>query len=147
VRRPSAGFSRQASPIDSEQLTVWQLPTDQAMADVFDAEYVSLHVRVTNKGAFHLYTQTLGYECGPLFMLSAGGKQPEHRLLARARTRAQLAPPWCLLTRSARPARSINDREAKYYADGEDAYDMRKKLKPAKAKAEDGKALARKAKA
>ncbi len=117
------------------------------MADVFDAEYVSLHVRVTNKGAFHLYTQTLGYECGPLFMLSAGGKQPEHRLLARARTRAQLAPPWCLLTRSARPARSINDREAKYYADGEDAYDMRKKLKPAKAKAEDGKALARKAKA
>ena len=39
--------------------------TDQAMADVFDAEYVSLHVRVTNKGAFHLYTQTLGYECGP----------------------------------------------------------------------------------
>ena len=39
---------------------------DQAMADVFDAEYVSLHVRVTNKGAFHLYTQTLGYECGPL---------------------------------------------------------------------------------
>lgn len=36
------------------------------MADVFEAEYVSLHVRVTNKGAFHLYTQTLGYECGPL---------------------------------------------------------------------------------
>ena len=35
------------------------------MADVFDAEYVSLHVRVTNKGAFHLYTQTLGYECAP----------------------------------------------------------------------------------
>ena len=35
------------------------------MADVFDAEYVSLHVRVTNKGAFHLYTRTLGYECVP----------------------------------------------------------------------------------
>lgn len=32
------------------------------MADVFNAEYVSLHVRVTNKGAFHLYTQTLGYK-------------------------------------------------------------------------------------
>ncbi|KAK9839839.1 hypothetical protein WJX81_005333 [Elliptochloris bilobata] len=74
-----------------------------AMADVFDAEYVSLHVRVTNKGAFHLYTQTLGYD--------------------------------------------INDREAKYYADGEDAYDMRKRLKPAKAKAEVSKTLARKAKA
>jgi len=68
-------------------------------------------------------------------------------LLAGAGARARPAPPWSLLTRSARPARSINDREAKYYADGEDAYDMRKKLKPAKAKAEDGKALARKAKA
>jgi hypothetical protein len=48
------------------------------MADVFDAEYVSLHVRVTNKGAFHLYTQTLGYECGPL-------------LHARSRAEAALA--------------------------------------------------------
>ena len=44
-------------------------------------------------------------------------------------------------------ARSIHDREAKYYADGEDAYDMRKRLKPAKVKAEDAKASARKAKA
>eukprot|EP00884_Botryococcus_braunii_P004338 jgi/Botrbrau1/13905/Bobra.0017s0012.1 len=57
-----------------------------AMAEVFNAEYVSLHVRVTNKGAFHLYTHTLGYQ--------------------------------------------IHDTEAKYYADGEDAYDMRKQLKP-----------------
>lgn len=32
------------------------------MADVFNAEFVSLHVRVTNKGAIHLYTQTLGYK-------------------------------------------------------------------------------------
>lgn len=36
--------------------------TDKAMQDVFGAEYVSLHVRVSNKGAIHLYTQTLGYE-------------------------------------------------------------------------------------
>lgn len=48
---------------------------------------------------------------------------------------------------SAHRACSIHDREAKYYADGEDAYDMRKKLRPAKAKGDDGKALARKAKA
>lgn len=33
------------------------------MAEVFDAVYASLHVRVSNRGAFHLYTQTLGYEC------------------------------------------------------------------------------------
>lgn len=38
---------------------------DKAMAEVFDAVYASLHVRVSNKGAFHLYTQTLGYECVP----------------------------------------------------------------------------------
>lgn len=31
------------------------------MLEVFNADYSSLHVRVTNKGALHLYTQTLGY--------------------------------------------------------------------------------------
>ena len=55
------------------------------MAQVFGAEYVSLHVRKSNRAAFNLYTQTLGYK--------------------------------------------IHDAEAKYYADGEDAYDMRKQLK------------------
>ncbi|CAI5477924.1 unnamed protein product [Closterium sp. Yama58-4] len=58
-----------------------------AMEEVFGAEYVSLHVRKSNRAAFHLYTETLGYK--------------------------------------------INDIEAKYYADSEDAYDMRKNLKPA----------------
>eukprot|EP00249_Psilotum_nudum_P012176 c23622_g1_i1 orf=166-885(+) len=57
----------------------------RAMQEVFGAEYVSLHVRKSNRAAFHLYTETLGYK--------------------------------------------INDVEAKYYADGEDAYDMRKLLK------------------
>lgn len=51
------------------------------MRDVFGAEYVSLHVRKSNRAAFHLYTQTLKY--------------------------------------------AINDVEKGYYADGEDAYDMR----------------------
>lgn len=51
------------------------------MADVFDAEYVSLHVRKSNRAAFHLYNVTLQYV--------------------------------------------INDVEKGYYADGEDAYDMR----------------------
>ncbi len=32
------------------------------MEEVFGAKYVSLHVRVTNKVAVHLYTQTLGYQ-------------------------------------------------------------------------------------
>ncbi|KAG6416183.1 hypothetical protein SASPL_123607 [Salvia splendens] len=52
---------------------------------VYGAEYVSLHVRKSNRAAFNLYTETLGYK--------------------------------------------IHDVEAKYYADGEDAYDMRKELK------------------
>lgn len=37
------------------------LPADKAMEEVFGARYSSLHVRVTNRGAFHLYTETLGY--------------------------------------------------------------------------------------
>ncbi|BAF15925.1 N-terminal acetyltransferase A complex catalytic subunit NAA10 [Oryza sativa Japonica Group] len=56
-----------------------------AMDQVFGAEYVSLHVRRSNRAAFNLYTSTLGYQ--------------------------------------------IHDVEAKYYADGEDAYDMRKPLR------------------
>jgi len=56
-----------------------------AMDQVFGAEYVSLHVRRSNRAAFNLYTSTLGYQ--------------------------------------------IHDIEAKYYADGEDAYDMRKPLR------------------
>ncbi|KAK9106268.1 hypothetical protein Syun_022279 [Stephania yunnanensis] len=56
-----------------------------AMDQVFAADYVSLHVRRSNRAAFNLYAQTLGYK--------------------------------------------IHDVEAKYYADGEDAYDMRKQLK------------------
>lgn len=51
------------------------------MDTVFNAHYVSLHVRKTNRAAFRLYTTTLKYE--------------------------------------------INSVEKGYYADGEDAYDMR----------------------
>ena len=53
-----------------------------AMRAAFDAKYCSLHVRVSNAAAIHLYVDVLGYE--------------------------------------------RNDVEANYYADGEDAHDMRK---------------------
>ena len=56
-----------------------------AMRAAFDAKYCSLHVRVSNAAAIHLYVDVLGYE--------------------------------------------RNDIEAKYYADGEDAHDMRKTFK------------------
>ncbi|GMI36610.1 hypothetical protein TeGR_g581 [Tetraparma gracilis] len=55
--------------------------TQREMANVFKAEFVSLHVRKSNAAAFHLYNETLKYE--------------------------------------------INDIEKGYYADGEDAYDMK----------------------
>lgn len=72
----------------------------KAMQDVFDAEYVSLHVRVGNRAAFALYSSTLGYE--------------------------------------------IHGTEEKYYADGEDAYDMRKyfKSRPIETKVEESKETA-----
>mmetsp|Transcript_6551 Transcript_6551/g.9188 ORF Transcript_6551/g.9188 Transcript_6551/m.9188 type:complete len:184 (+) Transcript_6551:80-631(+) len=52
------------------------------MVECFDAAHVALHVRRSNRAAFHLYSQTLAYH--------------------------------------------IRDVEKGYYADGEDAYDMRK---------------------
>jgi len=51
------------------------------MEEVFGAQFVSLHVRKSNRAAFHLYAETLKYK--------------------------------------------INDVARGYYADGEDAYDMR----------------------
>jgi len=56
------------------------------MEESFGAHYCSLHVRVSNKAALHLYRDTLGYD--------------------------------------------QNGVEVKYYADGEDAFDMRKTLNP-----------------
>ena len=34
----------------------------EAMQETFKAEYVSLHVRKSNRAAFSLYTQSLGFE-------------------------------------------------------------------------------------
>jgi len=54
------------------------------MAETFAAHYVSLHVRMSNTAALHLYRDTLGF--------------------------------------------SVDKVEAKYYADGEDAYSMKMEL-------------------
>jgi len=58
--------------------------SQRAMAETFNAHYVSLHVRVSNNAALHLYRETLGF--------------------------------------------TVDKIEAKYYADGEDAYSMRIEL-------------------
>lgn len=56
----------------------------RAMIECFNAKYVSLHVRKSNRAALNLYTNTLKFK--------------------------------------------INEIEPKYYADGEDAYAMRRNL-------------------
>ncbi|KAF2759711.1 hypothetical protein EJ05DRAFT_474775 [Pseudovirgaria hyperparasitica] len=58
--------------------------SQRAMAETFSAHYVSLHVRMSNTAALHLYRDTLGF--------------------------------------------TVDKVEAKYYADGEDAYSMRMEL-------------------
>ncbi|OQR77363.1 N-alpha-acetyltransferase 10-like [Tropilaelaps mercedesae] len=58
--------------------------SSRAMVECFNAKYVSLHVRRSNRAALHLYQNTLGF--------------------------------------------AISDTEAKYYADGEDAFAMRRDL-------------------
>ena len=40
----------------------FHVSADGAMENVFGAQYVSLHVRVTNNAAHHLYKETLGYQ-------------------------------------------------------------------------------------
>ena len=57
---------------------------ERAMVETFAAQYVSLHVRMSNVAALHLYRDTLGFKVGKI--------------------------------------------EAKYYADGEDAYSMKMEL-------------------
>ncbi|KAJ4339707.1 N-terminal acetyltransferase A complex catalytic subunit ard1 [Ascochyta clinopodiicola] len=64
------------------------------MAETFDAQYVSLHVRMSNIAALNLYKETLGF--------------------------------------------SVDKVEAKYYADGEDAYSMRMDLSKIPRDVDDG---------
>jgi peptide alpha-N-acetyltransferase len=63
------------------------------MAETYGAHYVSLHVRVSNTAALHLYRDTLGFK--------------------------------------------VDKIEAKYYADGEDAYSMHMDLQDLRMQAEE----------
>ena len=54
-------------PILHRGVRLW--PADMAMEEVFGSKYVSLHVRVSNKAALHLYKTTLGYKCATLFCI------------------------------------------------------------------------------
>ena len=41
--------------------TKLMLASQRQMIDIYDSDYVSLHVRETNHAAYHLYTKTLGF--------------------------------------------------------------------------------------
>ncbi len=101
------------------------------MGECFAAEYVSLHVRRSNRAAFSLYTESLHYEASR----RDAAEIPQLQLRARVRSS------------EVRARGQIHDIEAKYYADAEDAYDMRhyfprSKRKTAAAAAADGAAAA-----
>lgn len=70
----------------------------RAMVENFQARYVSLHVRKSNRAALTLYTKNLGFQWVFCFALLFSSR--------------------------------AFDVEPKYYADGEDAYAMRKDLQP-----------------
>lgn len=73
------------------------------MADTFNAQYVSLHVRKSNRAALNLYKDTLKFRYRKIF----------------TNIRYNMY-------------RSMSEVEKKYYADGEDAYMMKKNLQPSK---------------
>lgn len=84
---PSGHITSLAVKRSHRRLGLAQKLMDQAaraMVECFNAKYVSLHVRKSNRAAFSLYAKTLGFE--------------------------------------------ISEVEPKYYADGEDAYAMKRDL-------------------
>lgn len=94
----------------------------QAMAETFGAKYCSLHVRVSNQAAIHLYTQTLGYERHDVeAKYYAGEGRPRGLRMRGGRVLHRPTEPECDPDRRCPPALA---------ADGEDAYDMRKPLHP-----------------
>lgn len=77
------------------------LETERAMKEIYLAKYVSLHVRETNRAAFSLYKDTLGFSCVKLYTFFI----------------------FYFLFHF-----SIEETEVGYYADGENAYAMVRSL-------------------
>jgi len=74
---------------------------ERAMVENYDARYVSLHVRKSNRAALRLYRDTLGFTYAPLTSPCMWTMGVNGRLI---------------------------EVEKKYYADGEDAYSMKMDL-------------------
>lgn len=101
-------------PTENLWLSFFPLHTlvEQAMKSNYDAAFVSLHVRVSNRAALHLYTQTLGFSYIP----------SESGLLRNK----EITESDCFV------CFRVTKTETAYYADSEDAYAMQKRLRDPK---------------
>ena len=126
-----------------EQLGLARKLMDQAalaMADNFNAMHCSLHVRRSNRAALHLYQHTLGFEyvyCDTFALPLTVHLHLEPASLTTTTTPTTPTPTAAALVlvldgiRSSRAVLAfyrIYDIEEKYYADGEDAFAMRRSL-------------------
>ncbi|KAF6005299.1 hypothetical protein F1559_004152 [Cyanidiococcus yangmingshanensis] len=89
----SSTGSNQAAPTRHGHITGLMQIAHETMREEYKVTYVSLHVRVSNQAAQHLYKDSLGYQ--------------------------------------------IHATEVRYYADGEDAYDMRLWFVPSRSRKHD----------
>ena len=46
----------------STYMLMFRIQACKGMVENFGAKYVSLHVRISNRGALHLYEKTLGFK-------------------------------------------------------------------------------------
>lgn len=115
--------------------TKLMLQAERSMLDTFNAIYVSLHVRKGNRAALSLYKDTLGFKYVVKLVFTDIALHERVDVMRQQTARIDRA-------RSDRLHCSfrVSDIEPKYYADGEDAYAMRKDLRPVTE--EDKKALA-----
>ena len=86
--------------------------------NIIVSRYVSLHVRKSNRAALNLYTQALRFQWVVLKNISLKGKPT---IAVFVLTDLQVSSIHLTIFR-------INEIEPKYYADGEDAYAMKRDL-------------------
>lgn len=112
---------------------------DQAatmMVEAFDADFCSLHVRVSNRAALGLYRDVLKFEVSsfaPVLRASraASSVVPLSSSVHPHSPLHGIVPCWRPFSPSPLLAPlllQIQEVEAKYYADGEDAYAMKRSL-------------------
>ncbi|XP_075394925.1 N-alpha-acetyltransferase 10 isoform X3 [Tenrec ecaudatus] len=108
----------------------------RAMIENFNAKYVSLHVRKSNRAALHLYSNTLNFQL-PLWQSTCWTSYSQ--CPSSRPSEATSGTPWAPDLPPSRsphlpsppanlPCPRISEVEPKYYADGEDAYAMKRDL-------------------